>query len=139
LARVARCGDWWVGGLVGLVGAQKEPSTCLCPAQRRRPAVKGPPGLWVVGGGVGGSIQGAQHLLVCKSAEVRWLPAVGGGFGVEQESKTKMGPRHTILLLAKEDSTWWPRLLKAAGRAPPLRESGLGQVGGRGRGGRGRT
>lgn len=36
-----------------------------------------------------------------------------------QESKTKKGPRNTILLLVKAESKWWPRLLKAAGKAPP--------------------
>lgn len=36
-----------------------------------------------------------------------------------QDSKTKEGPRNTILLLVKEESKWWPRLLKATGKAPP--------------------
>lgn len=39
---------------------------------------------------------------------------------VEQESKTKEGPRHTIVLLVKAEKQWWPRLLKAAGKSPPF-------------------
>ena len=35
-----------------------------------------------------------------------------------QSSKTSVTTRHTILILVKEESVWWNRLLKAEGKPP---------------------
>ena len=35
-----------------------------------------------------------------------------------QSSKTSVTTRHTILILVKEESVWWKRLLKAEGKPP---------------------
>ncbi|CAI5463239.1 unnamed protein product [Closterium sp. Yama58-4] len=37
-----------------------------------------------------------------------------------EESKVVSTSRHTIFMVVKAEAKWWPRLIKAAGRAPPF-------------------